>query len=436
LSALSSQISSPILMAGSSSVVQAAPMVTLYAKSTCPFCEDARETLRAEHVTFHEVEVGGSTPEHERAREQLAELFGIPIAELTVPKVAIGGFLIASSEELRDLRATSALRELARRAGAIDPSVSSVVVRQPMPEACDAVCILHTGPTTTVWLDELHQRLVSLGATVRFLDVERLGTFDPASPSLNFGVVVNRVSDAVPPPLARFLSSVLSIFQMRNVPLINGAQSCLATSSKVVQHALFESQGLRTPRSMTVRCAADVEAAIPLMGEGTVLFKPNAGSFGKGIVKFDDRNALLEHGKRPSSYGNDGIALVQRFLAVQKTYRVFLLRDRVQCAVAVSIDEGQTSGQCMASAQKRRRVDGASVVESMEVEDDVQAACVRVLQAAQADVASIEYLVDPESGDRLYYDFNLLSTYPDSKAVGRDCWLELAAYILERSKRP
>ncbi len=50
-----------------------------------------------------------------------------------------------------------------------------------------------------------------------------------------------------------------------------------------------------------------------------------------------------------------------------------------------------------------------------------------------ADVGSIEYLIDP-LGHELYFDLNLLSTYPDVSIAGRDCWQDLALAILKKAK--
>jgi len=195
------------------------------------------------------------------------------------------------------------------------------------------------------------------------------------------------------------------------------------------QHGLFHASGLRCPRSVVVHCAADVAEAMPSFSDGTIVFKPNAGGFGKGIVMFSDREALRKHSESPSAYGNDGVALLQEFSAVTQTHRVFILGDSVQCSVSVSIDKGQVTGQCMASAAKRLKVDGGAAVAVEEISDNIRKGCITAMRKAGADVGSIEYLICTGSDVPLYYDLNLLSTYPDVKIVGKDCWLELAEFI-------
>jgi len=343
--------------------------------------------------------------------------------------------LVHSSRELLNLRATNALKDLTRRAGctAVDIPRQSIALDK------GAVCILHTGPTNTIWLESLRAPLVSLGLNVCFLDAERMGPFDPAGKPLPYSIVVNRVSDAVPPPLARFVTSFLSICSNHKVPTLNGAVPYSATTSKIAQHGMFHASGLRCPKSFTVRCVADVEAALPNFPDGKIVFKPNAGSFGKGIELFDHTSeagkaALLKHAEHPSAYGNDGIALLQKFHGVTQTHRVFVLADRVQASVVVSIAEGQFGGQCMASAAKAKKKDGGSAVEKEEISEEIRNGCVSALRTAGADVGSIEYLYEDGTNEPLYYDLNLLSTFPDAKLIGKDCWLELAEYIQAKSK--
>ena len=79
--------------------------------------------------------------------------------------------------------------------------------------------------------------------------------------------------------------------------------------------------------------------------------KPNAGSFGKGIKKFNDPALLHAHALSPTSYGNDGVALIQEYHDVSMAHRVFVLDGDITCAVNTRIDkENEFTAQCMASA--------------------------------------------------------------------------------------
>lgn len=298
--------------------------------------------------------------------------------------------------------------------------------------------ILHTGPTDVVWLRELKKRLDARGATASYIDADRLGSFDISGGGEKppFSVVINRVSDAEPPGGARFVSSYLAFCEASGIPVVNGALAYATTTSKIAQHGFFGAAGCKTPRTFMVRCPDDVDAALcELRGVTTVLFKPNAGSFGKGIVKLDaqEKDQIRKHASGKAALGNDGIAMLQEYHAVSEVYRVFLLDGQVMCGVKVAISpEFEFAAQCMASAQKRHKTDGSKAVEQHEVPEDIKQDCIRSMKAAHADTGSIEYLLHPTTGKPLYYDLNLLSTFPEEEVVGCDCWGELADYIISR----
>lgn len=303
--------------------MQGTEKAMLWGRHTCPFCIAAEKLLKSTGIAYTFVDVESN----EELLARLSDLTGDPPSKLTVPKILINGTLIRTSEELQDLAATSALAHLAK-------NTLQTIPRQPLDTPSErpkrSVCILHTGPTDTVWLAELKKRLDARSAVVCFVDAERLGTFDlEAKPA--FSVVINRVSDAVPPSSARFVSSFLSFCEAQGVPVVNGAAAYGVATSKISQ---------------------------------------------------------------------------QEF-----------------------------SAQCMASAQKRRKTDGSAAVTALkEVPANVKEGCVRAMKAAHADVGSIEYLLHSKTGEPLYFDLNLLSTYPDEALVGRDCWAELADFILSKIK--
>ena len=88
----------------------------------------------------------------------------------------------------------------------------------------------------------------------------------------------------------------------------------------------------------------------------------------------------------------------------------------------------------MASAQKRRTTEGATAVTPIEVPAEFKRGCVDAMARSGTNVGSIEYLIDPSSGEALYLDPNLLSTYPDVAVAGRECWFDLARSILSKAR--
>ena len=63
----------------------------------------------------------------------------------------------------------------------------------------------------------------------------------------------------------------------------------------------------------------------------------------------------------------------------------------------------------MASAQKRRTTEGATAVTPIEVPAEFKRGCVDAIARSGTNVGSIEYLIDPSSGEALYLDPNLLA---------------------------
>eukprot|EP00927_Polykrikos_kofoidii_P066950 TRINITY_DN62504_c0_g1_i1.p1 TRINITY_DN62504_c0_g1~~TRINITY_DN62504_c0_g1_i1.p1 ORF type:complete len:416 (+),score=56.33 TRINITY_DN62504_c0_g1_i1:53-1300(+) len=406
--------------------------VTLYVRNGCPFCSIAETVLKSSGIIYTAVDVN----QDPKRLEELSSLAGEPSEALTVPKVWFekSGMLVRSSEELKGLHLTTALKHLARG------SLELPQPRQALPwDGQPSVCLLHTGPTNVIWLAGLNQRLSARGANVVFVDAENVGAIDLGRP-LPFSAVVNRVSDAVPPTLARYVTSFLRIASAQGIPVVNGSDAWSTVNSKAVQYALFRQAGVQSSNARLVRCVSDVEAVAPMLfaEAGSVLFKPNAGSFGQGIARFDDPASLYEHARQPAAFGNDGLALVEAYHHVERVQRVFLLDGRVQCGVSTAVDPQRAfSGMCMGSASRRQQSDGSAAVSAIELPEKIVEACERVMRLAHLDVGSIEYLLPPHPpSDPVFFDLNCLSTYPGPELVGKDCWDELAAFIFAKASAP
>lgn len=82
----------------------------------------------------------------------------------------------------------------------------------------------------------------------------------------------------------------------------------------------------------------------------------------------------------------------------------------------------------------RSATEGATAVTPIEVPAEFKRGCVDAMARSGTNVGSIEYLIDPSSGEALYLDPNLLSTYPDVAVAGRECWFDLARSILSKAR--
>lgn len=197
-------------------------------------------------------------------------------------------------------------------------------------------------------------------------------------------------------------------------------------------------------------------------GQMEFLFKPNAGGFGAGIVAFHgdipkDENEIQSH-RQPSqqeSIGHaigslsDNTAVVQSYVPPKdgKLYRIWVLHGRIQCAVERQLVDvnrprdheevqqasrdsvtnefvsGCTGTVCSLPKKNDRSRqeheissnDTTNVIFSAwQVPKDVE---VEVLEAFKvlgedAHAGSIEFLQESDTGRRLYFDLNLLSTLP------------------------
>ena len=175
------------------------------------------------------------------------------------------------------------------------------------------------------------------------------------------------------------------------------------------------------------------------------LIKPNAGGFGEGIIRVSTRNndattaadatALPQHPKY-----SDNMSLVQEYIAPysQRLYRIWYLCGKVQCAVERRLnvdtdkpDEEFTTacagggGSCSIRPKSKKKKDNKqkplpqdSIFQQFlawkipqDVVSEIEQNLLPTLPS-DAHCGSVEFLIDPSSRQRLYFDWNLLSTLP------------------------
>lgn len=85
--------------------------VTIYTKSFCPFCHDAKDLLRAKNVEFEEISVDGNRA----AQAAMAERAG---GRWTVPQIFIDGRAIGGCDDLYALERAGKLDSLLTGAAA------------------------------------------------------------------------------------------------------------------------------------------------------------------------------------------------------------------------------------------------------------------------------------------------------------------------------
>mmetsp|Transcript_24591 Transcript_24591/g.37944 ORF Transcript_24591/g.37944 Transcript_24591/m.37944 type:complete len:179 (+) Transcript_24591:2-538(+) len=164
-------------------------------------------------------------------------------------------------------------------------------------------------------------------------------------------------------------------------------------------------------------------------------FKPNAGGFGNGIVRYNNKEEFPK--ELPTT--NDQMAVLQSYVAPKQLYRVWFLRGKIQCAV-VRHSEGALAA-CAASATSSLQAHQLSSVVKEEIEGKL------LPLIPDAHCGSIEYLTDhsqQKDDVRYYFDVNLLSTLPLVETVSNaaqvwgpnyDPWMELANAILDFAEK-
>jgi len=279
-----------------------------------------------------------------------------------------------------------------------------------------------------IWVSELLQRLSSIAINVELVNIET-AIYDPLQ--LPWKIVVNRVSDAAPPAAVKATLAVLEAARLQGIPVVNGTSCFSIGCNKISHHAVLASVGLAVPKSRVCRSPADAIESSALL-RFPLLWKPNSGGFGAGIVSLPTAERLAElvqHEKLLMP--EDGMALLQEQVEPRDglTYRVWVLAGKVQCAVQVvpgDLGEG-SAGSCMCSA-----VGPQSWKVPSKIAEGVEA----VMRACGADCGSVELLFADDTAkygeEPLYFDVNMLSTLPSGDVVGGDPWQALADFVVSR----
>ena len=274
--------------------------------------------------------------------------------------------------------------------------------------------------------------------------------YDPEQP-VRHSLVVNRMS-----PSSHRRGHGNGIFTVRdylrhleetNVPVVNGSAAYAVEISKALQLDLFRRCGVGYPKARVVNSAARVlEAAQGL--RFPIVFKPNVGGSGAGIVRFDSMEQLAA---ATFDFGVDGTALVQEFLTArdQSIVRVEILDNQFLYAIRIWPDLSSfnlcPADICQVEDAPPPPVDmSACPVEApgkkklrIEAEHPPAAAiegALALARAAKLDVGGIEYLVDERTGEIAYYDINALSNFVTDavNVVGFDPTARFVDYLERR----
>lgn len=249
---------------------------------------------------------------------------------------------------------------------------------------------------------------------------------------------------------------LLANLERKGVRVINGYEAFQIEVSKALQLALFESLGIKYPKTRIINSVDKaVEAAKDL--QFPVVVKPNIGGRGAGIIKFDTAEDLENAVEQNLiDLGIDSTALVQKFATKRGEHinRVETLGGKFLYAIKIYPqgesfnlcpaevcqieDAPQTSGIstigeiCIADAPKT-----GLKIERFEPPKEIIETVERIVKEAKIDVGGVEYLIDDHTGDALFYDINALSNFvADSvNLIGFDPHENLVEFLEQEIER-
>jgi glutathione synthase/RimK-type ligase-like ATP-grasp enzyme len=239
--------------------------------------------------------------------------------------------------------------------------------------------------------------------------------FDPADRSVPAPVVFNRVAMSSflrdPEHGIFYAESLLAHWQANRARVLNGADVLAVDSSKARQLSLIAGLGLGVPATRIVHRRQDILAAAAGMTY-PLLLKANLGGSGAGIVRYDERAALVEAvAERFLPDSVDKVLLLQDYVPAEDGRIIRLETLGGKFLYAIEIDTGAGFDLCPAeaclAAPGREAIRMAAVDPAPELVDAAE----RIAQAVGLDIGGIEVVIDARDGVPRFYDINALSNF-------------------------
>ncbi|MEM9064783.1 MAG: hypothetical protein AAGB51_04770 [Planctomycetota bacterium] len=324
-----------------------------------------------------------------------------------------------------------------------------------MPIATQAtVGIYFEHPT---WFRPLFDAFRRLGVAVEPIHVDELRDPERADRFSNrLGVVLNRMSvsayDRGRPGAVTQARRFLPALESRGVRVINGSRAFTVETNKALQLDLIRAAGLNAPETIEARSpglAFEAARAFGLDDGRPVIIKPNLGASGFGVRKLETtRDAVRELLDEPWDAGPDGVMLVQRYHRprANQVIRIEALGGEFHYAVRIT-NHSDSFNLCPASVSLG--ADGQSLrgssygvsacrtdlaAEPFVPPGAIRSRAVALLTDAGIDVGGVEYLIDDETGEPVFYDINAMSNFvaDGQRLLGFDPYLNLANYTLSQ----
>lgn len=272
------------------------------------------------------------------------------------------------------------------------------------------IAFLYEHPT---WTRSTVTAIRARGVEVETLD---MATFQWRSdePPAPFDRWINRVnsmpSSGRSPAVVTATGQLLSWLELHGQPVINGSVAQRIGYSKALQAALFAESGMLTPACTAVDDPAAAVQAAEAIGF-PILTKPNVGGSGVGIQRFDRSEALAAAvAAGEIDFGIDGTGVVQQVIESSDglVYRIEMLGTELLYTTAQPIS---TDGFNYCAVDGTAAEDPASRVQLVDPGEEAARQAADFMTAANADVGSVEFMIDAATGRASFFDFNPYSNY-------------------------
>ena len=253
-------------------------------------------------------------------------------------------------------------------------------------------------------------------------------SFDPAAAGPGFSLFFNRMSASAwlrgNGGAIFFTDGYLAYLETTGVRVLNGSRAFALEISKARQLRLFDSLGLRFPKTRVVNCVDEILVASSQIGF-PLLVKPNIGGRGAGIVRLNSIKQLeAAIDKASLNFGIDQTALVQEFIPARNGHitRVETLGGKFLYAIDI-FTSGQNFNLCPAELCQIQGVSalpedqpGDAPTEGLKVRacnppHSVIDAVEKIAAVGGIDIGGVEYMVDDRDGQTVFYDINPLSNF-------------------------
>ncbi len=253
-----------------------------------------------------------------------------------------------------------------------------------------------------------------------------------------------------------YTRGLLASLEKAGVRVVNGYDAFQIEISKALQSALFDSLGIKYPKTRIINSTKQAIAAAKDL-QFPIVVKPNIGGRGAGIIKFDTpRDLETAVDENLIDLGIDSTALVQEFVPKRGEHinRVETLGGKFLYAIKI-YPQGENFNLCPAEICQ---IEDAAIqsgiseigemcltdaptsglkIESFEPPAEIIETVERIVAAAKIDVGGVEYMIDDRTGDPLFYDINALSNFVADapNLIGFDPHERLVDFLEQEIKR-